>query len=164
MRFSAEGFRHYEVVFPGYKYNMTDLQAALGIHQLSRVGNAAARRRDIWNRYDEAFVDLPVIRPAAIDDDMVHARHLYAILIKTEEIGKSRDQVLNELIRLKIGTGVHYRPLHLHPYYRETFGYKNGDFPNAEYIGDRTLSLPLSTKLSDSDVNDVIEAVRAVVT
>ena len=162
-RFSDEGYRHYQVLFPGFKYNMTDIQAALGIHQLARVAEGAKRRDEIWARYDEAFADVPVVRPARVDEGTVHARHLYTILVKTEVTGKSRDQTLNELIRLNIGTGVHYTALHLHPYYRETFGHKPGDFPNAEYIGERTLSLPLSTKLSDDDVAAVIEAVTHVV-
>ena len=161
-RFSDEGYRHYQVLFPGFKYNMTDIQAALGIHQLARVAHGAKRRDEIWARYDEAFADLPVVRPARVDEGTVHARHLYTILVKTEVTGKSRDQTLNELIRLNIGTGVHYTALHLHPYYRETFGHKPGDFPNAEFIGERTLSLPLSTKLSDDDVAAVIEAVTHV--
>ena len=161
-RFSDEGYRHYQVLFPGFKYNMTDIQAALGIHQLGRVADGARRREKAWARYDEALADLPVVPPAPVAEDIVHARHLYTILLKIEEIGKSRDQVLNELIRLNIGTGVHYTALHLHPYYRETFGHKPGDFPNAEYIGDRTLSLPLSAKLTDGDVEDVIGALRKV--
>ncbi len=161
-RFADDGYRHYEVVLPGFKYNMTDLQAALGIHQLGRVAQGAARRREIWARYDEAFEGLPLLRPAASEPNTTHARHLYTVLLNTEGIRKTRDQVLNELIGLNIGTGVHYRPLHLHRYYREAFGYRRGCFPNAEYIGDRTLSLPLSAKLTDADVSDVIAAVRAV--
>ena len=141
---------------------MTDIQAALGIHQLARVAEGAKRREEIWARYDEALADLPVVRPARVDEGTVHARHLYTMLVKTEVTEKSRDQTLNELIRLNIGTGVHYTALHLHPYYRETFGHKPGDFPNAEYIGERTLSLPLSTKLSDDDVAAVVEALTHV--
>jgi dTDP-4-amino-4,6-dideoxygalactose transaminase len=161
-RFSDEGYRHYEVLFPGFKYNMTDLQAALGIHQVARLAQGAKRREEIWARYDQAFADLPVIRPAPIEAGTVHARHLYTILVKAEELARTRDWVLNELLRWKIGTGVHYTALHLHPYYRQTFGYQPGDFPNAEYIGARTLSLPLSAKLSDQDVEDVVAAVREV--
>ena len=127
------------------------------------VRGRRASASDPWERYDVAFADLPVVRPAPVEAGTVHARHLYAILIATEIIGKSRDQVLNELTALNIGTGVHYTPVHLpHPYYRERFGYDEGAFPNAEYIGDRTLSLPLSTKLTDDDVADVIAAVRRV--
>jgi dTDP-4-amino-4,6-dideoxygalactose transaminase len=152
------------VLFPGFKYNMTDIQAALGIHQLSRIAQGAKRRHEVWDRYNEAFADLPVVCPAPFEEGVVHSRHLYTILLKTEECGKTRDQVLNDLIDLNIGTGVHYTALHLHPYYRQTFGYKPGDFPKAEYIGERTLSLPLSSKLSDEDVDDVIEALRHAVT
>jgi dTDP-4-amino-4,6-dideoxygalactose transaminase len=161
-RFSDEGYRHYEVTVPGFKYNMTDIQAALGIHQLPRVAENAKRRRDIWALYDNAFRDLPVIRPAPVQEHTVHARHLYTLLVGTDELGKTRDQVMNELIRLNIGTGVHYTALHLHPYYRQTFDHKRGDFPNAEFIGDRTLSLPFSGKLTDEDVSDVVNAVRTV--
>ena len=163
-RFSDEGFKHYQVIFPGFKYNMTDIQAALGIHQLGRIAQNAKRREEIWKRYSEAFAELPVISPAGIEDSIVHSRHLYTILVKSEEIGKTRDQVLNELIKLNVGTGVHYTALHLHPYYRQAFGHTEGDFPNTEYIGERTLSLPLSSKLSDQDVEDVIAAVRQVTT
>jgi len=160
-RFSDEGYKHYQVLAPGFKYNMTDLQAALGIHQLGRIQANAARRAEIWARYDEAFASLPVERPAPEEPDTVHGRHLYTILI--DGTAEQRDRVLDELVRLNIGTGVHYTALHLHPYYRETFGHKVGDFPNAERIGDRTLSLPLSPKLTEQDVEDVIAAVRQVV-
>lgn len=161
-RFSDEGYRHYEVVFPGFKYNMTDLQAALGIHQLGRIAETAKRRQEIWAQYDAAFADFPVTRPAPVEPDTVHARHLYAILITSEDIRRTRDWVLKELLHRKIGTGVHYTPLHLHAYYRQAFGYQPGDFPNTEYIGARTLSLPFSAKLTDQDVDDVIAAVREV--
>src|SRR5437764_741099 len=153
-RFSDDGYKHYEARVPGFKYNMTDLQAALGLHQLARIGRNAARRQAIWARYDQAFETLPVVRPAPVEPGTVHGRHLYTILLKTEAIGKSRDEVLNELIRRNVGTGVHYTAVHLHHYYRQTFGFKPGDFPNAEWIGARTLSLPFSAKLSDQDVED----------
>ena len=101
-------------------------------------------------------------RPAPSAPGTVHARHLYTVLIDTKATGKSRDRVLNELIRLNIGTGVHYTALHLHPYYRERFGFAEGAFPHAERIGDRTLSLPLSSKLTNDDVKDVIKALHRV--
>lgn len=160
-RFSDAGYRHYEVTAPGFKYNMTDLQAALGLHQLPRVAAGAAQRRRVWERYDEAFADLPVTRPAPVEAGAVHARHLYTVLVE-DRLGKRRDQVLDELIQHRVGTGVHYTALHLHRYYRERWGYTRGDFPHAEHIGDRTLSLPLSARLSDGDVDDVIAAVRKV--
>jgi dTDP-4-amino-4,6-dideoxygalactose transaminase len=149
-------------MFPGFKYNMTDLQAALGLHQLPRLEARLARRTEIWRRYDEAFADLPVQTPAAAEPDVLHARHLYTLLASEERCGKSRDEVMQDLHARGIGTGVHYTALHLHPYYRETFGYREGMFSNAEAIGSSTLSLPLSAKLSDEDVDVIIGAVRAV--
>jgi dTDP-4-amino-4,6-dideoxygalactose transaminase len=161
-RFSDAGFRHYELVEPGFKYNMTDLQAALGIHQLKRVEKNLVRRQEIWQRYDEAFADLPVFVPAPQEPGTRHARHLYTLLLDLDHLRVDRDEVLAELHRCNIGTGVHYRAVHLHPYYRDRFGYRPGQLPNAEWISDRTLSLPLSPKLSDSDVDDVIAAVHGI--
>jgi dTDP-4-amino-4,6-dideoxygalactose transaminase len=159
-RFSDKGYKHYQVVFPGFKYNMTDMQASLGLHQLGRLNCQLRRRNEIWERYDESFAHLPVRTPAPAEPDTIHARHLYTLLISPDFCGKERDNVLQELHARGIGTGVHYTALHLHPYYRETFGYREGMFPHAEEIGAGTLSLPLSAKLSDEDVERVIEAVR----
>lgn len=161
-RYSDEGFRHYEVVFPGFKYNMMDLQAALGLHQLKRVETNLVRREQIWQRYREAFAELPCDLPDEPPAGDRHARHLFVILLRLEELREGRDRVLQALHAENVGTGVHYRALHLHPYYRETFGYREGDFPNTEWVGERTLSLPLSSGLSDQDVDDVITAVRRV--
>lgn len=157
-RFSDEGFKHYEVIEPGFKYNMMDIQAALGLHQLSRVEQNLIRRREIWQRYDEAFAGLPVFVPAPEEPETRHARHLYTLLLDVDRLSASRDEIQQTLHRQHVGTGVHYRALHLHQFYREAFGYRPGDFPNAEWISDRTLSLPLSPKLSDEDVADVIFA------
>jgi dTDP-4-amino-4,6-dideoxygalactose transaminase len=159
-RFSDQGFKHYEVVEPGFKYNMMDLQAALGIHQLARVEESLRRREAVWEAYDEAFAELPVFLPAPPAPGTRHARHLYTLLLDLDGLSPSRDEVLTALHRQNIGTGVHYRALHLHPYYAETFGYRPGDFPVAEWISERTLSLPLSPKLTDEDVADVIAAVH----
>ena len=164
MRFSDSGFRHYEVVVPGFKYNMTDIQAALGVHQLARVELNLVRRQEIWARYDAAFADLPVFLPAPQAPGTRHARHLYTLLLDVDRLRVDRDAVQSGLHELKIGTGIHYRALHLHRYYRETYGYARGDFPNSEWISDRTLSLPLSSKLDDDDVDDVIHAVRRTLT
>jgi dTDP-4-amino-4,6-dideoxygalactose transaminase len=158
-RFSDEGFRHYEVVEPGFKYNMIDLQAAIGVHQLARVEENLRRRQEIWGAYDRAFADLPVFPLPPEAPGTRHARHLYTLLLDLDRMTASRDDVLAALHNENIGTGVHYRALHLHPYYRDTFGYSRGDFPNAEWISDRTLSLPLSPKLTDEDVDSVIAAV-----
>ncbi len=158
-RFSDAGYKHYEVVVPGFKYNMTDMQASFGIHQLHRVEENLKKREHIWHAYNEAFKDLPVTLPPEGGQSTRHARHLYAIrLTKQAKIG--RDAFMESMHRQNIGTGVHYTALHLHRYYREKFGHKQGDFPNAEEIGYTTVSLPLSAKLSDSDVLDVVNAVR----
>lgn len=162
-RFSDEGYKHYQVVYTGFKYNMMDLQAAIGIHQLPRIEKYWKRRQEIWNRYNEAFKDLPAFTPASIEPDTCHAYHLYTLLLDIDNLKIGRDEFLDEMTRHNIGVGVHYIALHLHPYYRETFGYKRADFPNAEWISDRTVSLPLSAKLTDSDVEDVIEAVRKII-
>jgi len=164
MRFSDSGFRHYEVVEPGFKYNMTDLQAALGIHQLARVEQNLGRRQEIWARYDAAFADLPVFLPAAEAPGTRHARHLYTLLLDVDRLRVDRDAVQAALHERNIGTGIHYRAVHLHRYYRETHGWARGDLPNSEWISDRTLSLPLSPKLDDDDVDDVIRAVRSTLT
>jgi dTDP-4-amino-4,6-dideoxygalactose transaminase len=160
-RYSNEGYKHYEVVEPGFTYNMTDLEAALGLHQLRRVEQNLARRNEIWSRYDDAFAGLPVFVPAPDGPRTRHGRHLYTILLDLDALSIDRDGLLVELHRLGIGTGVHYRALHLHRYYREAYGYRPGLLPNAEWLSERTLSLPLSPRLSDDDVGDVIEAVVA---
>ncbi len=161
-RFSDEGYKHYQVIHAGYKYNMMDMQAAMGIHQLRRVEKYWEHRKNIWKKYNEAFKDLPCITPAEPESNTRHGYHLYTPLIDIDKIGKSRDWALNALIAENIGVGVHYLPVHLHPFYRKTYGWKEGDFPNAEWIGKRTLSLPLSAALNERDVEDVIEAFRKV--
>lgn len=159
-RYSDEGFKHYQVVFPGFKYNMMDIQASIGIHQMKRVGQYLKRREEIWEKYDQAFSDLPVMVPALPEQDTTHARHLYTLLIDIDKIKMSRDNFQQRLYEMNVGTGIHFISLHLHDYYRKTYGYKPNDFPNAKFISDRTVSLPLSAKLSDEDVEDVISTVR----
>jgi dTDP-4-amino-4,6-dideoxygalactose transaminase len=163
-RFSDAGYKHYEVIYPGYKYNMMDIQAAIGIHQLEKLEKYAIRRNEIWKMYNRAFANLPVILPTVIELGTRHSLHLYTLLLKLEELKISRDDFMTLMHRENIGTGVHYTALHLHPYYRKRFGFKRGDFPNAEFISDRTVSIPLSAKLSDEDVQDVISAVQSILT
>ena len=117
-----------------------------------------------WNIYDDAFKDLPIKTPHPEEKETTHARHLYSILLDVEHFSISRDDVIEALRKENIGTGVHYRSLHLHKYYREHFGFEYGDFPNSSYISDRTISLPLSPKLTDDDVQDVINGVTKVLT
>lgn len=162
-RFSDKGFKHYFVVTPGFKYNMTDIQASIGIHQLEKIKQYAKRRTKIWNYYNQELKELPLYLPSQIKKNEYHAKHLYTILIKLKEIKINRDKILNALQKEGIGTGVHYIAIHLHPFYQKSFHYKYGDFPEAEYVSERTISLPLSPKLSDGDIEDVVKAVKKVI-
>lgn len=161
-RFSDEGYKHYYVVGCGFKYNMMDLQAAIGIHQLRRVEWFWQRRREIWHRYNEAFADLPLELPAEPEPQTRHSYHLYTILVEEGKSGISRDDFLNSMTAQNIGVGVHYLSIPEHPYYQQRFGWKADDFPNAKRIGRQTVSLPISAKLIDKDVEDVIKAVGMV--
>jgi dTDP-4-amino-4,6-dideoxygalactose transaminase len=158
-RFSDEGFRHYEVVEPGFKYNMTDIEAAIGLHQLPRLDAWINRRRELWERYDELLADLPVETPSPAAEGTRHARHLYQVLLDPEA-RLTRDGLLDALSERRIGTGVHYRGVHLHPYYRERYDLAPDRFPVATAMSERTLSLPLSPKVSDADQDDVVLALR----
>jgi dTDP-4-amino-4,6-dideoxygalactose transaminase len=153
---------HYDVVMAGFKYNMMDLQAALGLHQLAKLEAHLRRREAIWARYDEALRDLPVMRPAPVPAGDVHARHLYTILIEPES-GWTRDDLASALRAEGIATSVHFRALHLQPFYAERFGYRPGLFPVAEMISARTLSLPLSAAMTDGQVERVVAAVTKTV-
>lgn len=161
-RYSNEGFKHYQILYPGYKYNLMDLQASLGLHQIQRADEWLKIREQIWSAYDAAFKDLPLILPKPAEPDTVHARHLYTPLIDLERVRVDRDTIQQALQRENIGTGIHFISLHLHEYYRQTFGYQPEHFPHARWISERTLSLPLSPALSEQDVNDVMTAVRRV--
>lgn len=157
-RFSDEGYRHYSVIGAGFKYNMTDMQASIGIHQLKKIEKYWEKRRYIWNKYNECFKGLSCFLPKEPEENTKHAFHLYTPLIDIVQINKNRDWVLDAMQAENIGIGVHYIPIHFHPFYRKTFGWRYGDFPNAEWIGERTISLPLGPALSDNDVDDVISA------
>ncbi|MGQ9857855.1 MAG: DegT/DnrJ/EryC1/StrS family aminotransferase [Thermodesulfobacteriota bacterium] len=161
-RYSSSGYSHYRILHAGYKYNMMDLQAAMGIHQLARLDGYLRRREQIWQAYDDAFSDLPVRLPAPAQEGTIHARHLYTPLLELESLKVDRDCVLEELRALGIGTGVHFISLHLQPLYERVLGCSERDFPNALDISRRTLSLPLSAKLTDGDVERVIKAFRSV--
>lgn len=153
-----------DVVYPGYKYNMTDLQASLGIHQLRKLETFQAIRERYARLYDEAFRPLSGVRlqPRPGDDDNRHALHLYVLILDPEQFSASRHQVVEALRAENIGAAIHYRALHTHPYYRDTFGLKPGDFPHAAEVGDNILSLPLTPGMSEADVTDVVTAVRKV--
>lgn len=159
-RYSDEGYKHYKVVDCGYKYNMTDLQAAIGIRQLSRVEQNWKRRREIWGIYQSAFAELPFLTPQEPAANTRHAYHLYTVQIDKKRSGICRDQFLEKINSYNIGVGVHYLCLADHPYYQDRFGWQKADYPNATRFGDQTVSLPLSARLSDDDVQSVIDAVH----
>lgn len=161
-RYSDDGYKHYAVVASGFKYNMMDIQAAIGIHQLARVEANWRRRQEIWQVYQQAFADLPITRPAEPEPDTRHAYHLYPILVDETVCGISRDEFMAAMTRLNIGVGVHYLSIPEHPFYQERFGWRPEEFPHAMKIGRQTVSLPLSPKLSNGDVEDVITAVRHI--
>lgn len=162
-RFSDEGYKHYFVVETGFKYNMMDLQAAIGIHQLQRVESNWLRREEIWRQYNEAFGGLPVTLPAETELNTRHAYHLYTILIDEARAGISRDEFLDAMTANNVGVGVHYLSVPEHPVYQDKFGWQPEDYPHAMRIGRQTVSLPLSAGLTDAEVARVIEAVRGTI-
>lgn len=163
-RHSVSGFQPYEVVRAGYKCNMTDVQAALGLHQMRHLEENLTVREEHWRAYREGLEDVEGIALPSEDPEPAnrHARHLFAILLDLERLSLSRDEFAGAMHAENIGTGVHFSALHLHRYYREAYGFAPGDYPRAEWIGERTLSLPMSPKLSGDDVQDAIRAVRRV--
>ena len=161
-RYSDDGFQHYEVVRPGFKYNLTDLAASIGIHQLARIETNWARRRALWDYYQDALRDLPLVLPAPTPANVRHALHLFTCLVDDRRTAVTRDEVLAGLHALRIGAGVHYRAVHEHRWYRETYGARTGSLPNAEWVSARTFSIPLSPAVSDADAADVVRALRAV--
>jgi dTDP-4-amino-4,6-dideoxygalactose transaminase len=161
-RFSDEGYKHYYVVECGFKYNMMDLQAAIGIHQLQRIEANWHRRLEIWRCYEEALAGLPVGMPLAPEADTRHALHLFTLSIDEDDTGISRDAFLEEMTRRQIGVGVHYFSIPEHPYYQKQYKWEPEDYPHAMRVGRQTVSLPLSPKLSTGDVEDVIAAVEEI--
>jgi dTDP-4-amino-4,6-dideoxygalactose transaminase len=159
-RFSDAGFRHYQVVSLGFKYNMMDIQAAIGIHQLARVETGCTRRRQIWSTYQAAFASTPLGLPTDPAADTRHAYHLYTVLVDEERTGVSRDEFLSRMIAEGVGVGVHYTCLAEHPYYMRALGWRAEAYPEALRIGRQTVSLPLSPALGARDVADVVEAVE----
>jgi dTDP-4-amino-4,6-dideoxygalactose transaminase len=158
-RYADEGYRHWDIVAPGYKYNMFDIQAALVDTQLDRVDAFWERRRRLVERYDEAMVDLPGLYPLRRRDYVKASYHLYVVRVRPES-GRTRDQVMTTLQTQGVGVGVHFRAVHLHPYYRETFGFRPGMLPVAESNGETVLSLPLYPSLRDDQFERVVGACR----
>lgn len=160
-RFSDEGFKHYQVTECGFKYNMTDIHAAIGIHQLERVEKNWNDRLRVWNRYQDDLKDLPITLPHPAPDDSRHGLHLFPILIGGDA-PVSRDAFVNGMTKRGVGVGVHYLSIPEHPYYRDRFGWQANDYPVACDIGRRTASIPLQPGLSDQDLDRIVAAVRAL--
>lgn len=162
-RHSNREFKHYEVVYPGYKYNMTDLAASIGLHQLKKIDEFLESRRRCVEMYDRGLRDLSEIILPKAPVDGEHAWHLYPILVKPECLKINRDQFVEAIRKENIGVGVYYRAIHLQKYYHERFHYERGDYPNAEFVSDSTLSLPLSPQMNEQDIHDTVEAVQKLV-
>ena len=162
-RYTTAGAWYYEVVEPGYKHNMTDVQAALGIHQLRRLDEFTRVRQQYASAYDDAFRGLAAVRLPGRHADRSHTFHLYPVRFAADHLRIGRDDVIRTLTECRIGTSVHFIPVHMHPYYRETFGYRPEDFPIASAIYAELVSLPLYPAMTRDDVTSVHRAVRAIV-
>ena len=162
-RFDKVGSWAYDIVAPGFKYNMTDIQAALGIHQLRRLEGFHRRRREVVGRYTRAFAASPALEPPTELPDASSSWHLYVLRLRPERLTIGRDAFIEELKARNIGTSVHYRPLHMMSYYAEKYGFEPASFPVARDAFERMVSLPLHPRLSDDDVDDVIDAVLDLV-
>lgn len=161
-RYTAKGTWRYEITEAGYKYNLTDPQAALGLVQLSKCEEMWRRRVEIAREYNQGLSSLEVYRTPQVSRDVQHAWHLYVVLVEPLALGIHRDQVIEELHQRGIGTSVHFIPLNLQPYYQRTWGYRPGEFPVAEDYFDRCISLPIYPGLTDEDVHQVIEALHDI--
>ncbi len=162
-RYSKDGDQNLNVIAPGYKYNMSDLQASIGIPQLKKLDEMNVKRQKLVDRYQEAFKGWDEITPPQnVPYDHFNAFHIYAILVNPEAAGRTRDELITELKNYNIGCGLHYPAVHLFPYYQETYNFKRGDFPRAETISDRIMSLPLFPQMSDGQQNRVISALKQI--
>ena len=164
-RYSSKGNLHYDQIYLGYKYNMFDIQAALGIPQLKKIEQFWTRRNDIVHIYNDAFKNIEEIEPVyrQPESDTKNANHLYVIKLKTEMLKTTRDDIAIALQEENIGVGIHYKPVHLQTYYQNTLGTRKGLLPVTEDIGERILTLPLYPAMSNEDLNDVIYAIRKVI-
>jgi dTDP-4-amino-4,6-dideoxygalactose transaminase len=163
-RFGDEGYKHYQVVEAGFKYNMMDLQAAIGMHQLRRIEDSWKRREQIWKQYQREFAALPVGCPADPERHTRHAYHLYTLTIDDDLCGIERDDFITEMGKAGVGVGVHYLSLASHPHYQQRFEWRPGDYPVAQALGERTVSLPLSAKLTDIEIERILETTHRVLT
>jgi perosamine synthetase len=162
-RYTAEGSWYYEILAPGYKYNLTDIAAAIGIQQLKKCDMFWRRRQQYAALYSKAFTDVPgIIVPPMVEDGQ-HAWHLYVLQLQLERLRIDRNTFIELLKQQNIGTSVHFIPLHLHPYYRDSFGYRSEDFPHASVVFQRMVSLPIYPKMTEADIGYVSDVVKAIV-
>ncbi|HCW92468.1 MAG TPA: UDP-4-amino-4,6-dideoxy-N-acetyl-beta-L-altrosamine transaminase [Flexistipes sinusarabici] len=161
-RYSDDGYKHYEIVDAGYKYNMTDLQASFGLHQLKRIDENLKRRKNIWDKYDKEFENLPLISLNDPDELGTHSRHLYTLILDLDKLKVNRDYILSALTKENIGVGVHYISLHKHNFYKKLMNVNADKLSNASFISDRTISIPIGTYMTDKDVYDVIDATKKI--
>ncbi len=162
-RYSEDGSWYYEIIAPGYKYNLTDIASAIGLVQLEKADRMTARRAEIAAAYGAAFCGIPELEIAHTRVDSSHSWHLYVLRLNLKSLKIGRGEFVSELKRRNIGSSVHFIPLHLHPYYRKLYDFQPEDFPIAYREYKRALSLPIYSKMSDEDVADVIAAVREIV-
>jgi len=161
-RYQVAGYQHYEVLFPGYKYNMFDLQAALALPQLSHIDEWQQRRQTYTDLYNQGFANIEGLQPIQVKPNRRSAYHLYVVMADRARLGVSRDELLNRIAAAGIGVGVHFRSLTVQKFYREKYGFQEGDFPVAERASDQVLSLPLYPAMHERDVDRVIRTVRQV--
>jgi perosamine synthetase len=161
-RYTSEGSWRYEVLEMGYKYNLTDLQAALGLAQLAKCEAMRARRAVLAERYDQGLAGLDAFDVVPVPQDVEHAWYLYVLLVNPSALRIDRSRVIEELKSRGIGTSVHFIPLHLHPLYQKYIGYRKGQFPNAEERFERAISLPIYPGMTEEDSGRVIEALREI--
>ena len=162
-RYAEAGSWYYEIISPGYKYNMSDIMAGLGVSQLGKLERMQGLRLEIADYYNAEFGKLPELEVPVELEYARHAWHLYIIKLNLDKLSIDRGKFIEELKEEKIGTSVHFIPLHMHPYYRDTYGYKPGDFPVAEGVFERIISLPLYPRMSKQDAKDVVDAVKRII-
>ena len=162
-RYGAGGSWHYEVTRPGFKYNMTDIAAAVGQVQLERLTEMDARRQTIASAYDAAFAEMPELLPPIRRANVHHAWHLYTLRLRLDQLSIGRDEFIDQLTSHNIASSVHFIPIHHHKYYAEKYRYEPNDFPVASAAFSAEVSLPIYPTLTDEDVHDVVRAVRSIV-
>jgi perosamine synthetase len=160
-RYSNAGSWDYKIIAPGYKYNLTDIAAAIGIHQLAKAEKMRQMRAGVARYYREALADIEEIVLPADDSNRIHSWHLFPIKLRLDRLSITRNEFMEKLKEGGVGCSVHWRPLHLHPYYQETFGWRPEDLPTATAAWERSISLPIFPGMTDEDMEHVARAVRS---